>query len=457
MKTLRFSFIALGIAILVAACSGRSMPGAGAPQLPTPQSVSPAKIAPAPMARTALLPSSAMQSPIHTESDIQGLNWTQLPGSASVVAAAPDGSLWALSDQPAGPDKFIWHYANGSWTNITGLARQLAVAPDGTLYAINSGGGTYAYSAGNWTALGGGAVAITVASDGSVYVLSNGGPGPDQAIWHNVGGVWSQVAGSGTVLASNWDTGSYTGTAGAVRSGGIYILNSSGGIYYENTDNSFAAFSGAASGIAASTSGGMFALSYPSNSGGNSIYYYNLSSSTWSEQAGAGMSISTDGTHLYVVGASGGIYESVITASATPAPQQNFPVQSTVGGYPAFVNPSGFTLYVFTADGVNVSNCTVSTYSGCTGIWPPLAAASNATASGDFSPITRPDGSKQWAYQGHPLYTYSGDSGPYQMNGDGIVEPDGNSWTVARPAGTVTPSPMPSSAPTDPPCGYYCY
>jgi predicted lipoprotein with Yx(FWY)xxD motif len=454
MKTLRFSFIALGIAVLAAACSGtgKNLP-AGTAQLPMPQSVSPAKIAPAPMAKTAILPRSAMQSPIRTQSDIQGLNWTQLPGSATRVAAAPDGSLWALSDQPAGADKFIWHYAGGAWTNISGLASQLAVAPDGTLYAINSGGGTYAYSAGNWTALGGGAIAITAASDGSIYVLSNGGAGPDQAIWHNAGGVWSQVNGVGTAIAASWDTGSYSGSAGAVNAGGLYILNSSGGIYYENTDHSFAAFSGAASAIAASTSGGMFVLSYPNNSGGDSIYYYNLSSSTWTQEAGAAVSIATDGSHLYVVGASGGIYESPITSSATPGPQTNFPVLATVAGYPAYTDPNGYTLYVFTADGFNTSNCTLATYSGCSGTWPPLKADATATASGDFTPITRPDGSKQWAYQGHPLYTYSGDPGTYQNYGDGLIEPDGNSWTVARPAGTVTPPP---ANPTDPPCRAYC-
>jgi len=119
------------------------------------------------------------------------------------------------------------------------------------------------------------------------------------------------------------------------------------------------------------------------------------------------------------------------------------------------VNSSGYTLYVFNADGNLVSNCTLATYSGCSGTWPPLTAPAGATASGDFAPFTRSDGTKQWAYQGHPLYTYSGDTGPYQMNGDGLIEPDGHTWSVARPAGTVTPKP--SSAPTSPPCtGYYC-
>jgi len=106
-----------------------------------PQSTSPALIPAAPMAQTQIQPSSAMD--VKPFQATQQPNWTQMSGSASLIVAAPGGSLWALSTLPAGPDKYIWHYVNGTWTNISGLASGLAVAPDGTLYAINSGGGTY--------------------------------------------------------------------------------------------------------------------------------------------------------------------------------------------------------------------------------------------------------------------------------------------------------------------------
>ncbi len=148
--------------VLFAACSSQGLRTYAPPHMTTPQSISPALIAPAPMAKTAILPSSVMN--VRPPTAIQGLNWTQLPGSASALAAAPDGSLWALSIQPSGADKYIWHYSGGTWTNISGLAAYLAVAPNGTLYAVNSGGGTYSYSAGTWTALGGGASGITAAS-----------------------------------------------------------------------------------------------------------------------------------------------------------------------------------------------------------------------------------------------------------------------------------------------------
>jgi len=455
MRHLRFAFASLVILAVAAACAGNQSPGI-LPQMATPKSVSPALVVPAPMAKTAILPSSAMASPRHTLSDIQGLNWTQLPGAATQVAASADGSIWVLSTDPSGPDKYIWHYSGGSWTNISGLASQIAVAPNGTLYAINSGGGTFTYSGGLWTALGGGAAALTAAADGSTYVLSNGGGGPDRAIWHNVSGTWSQVPGAGTSLAASWDTGSYSVPGGNMTPGGLFILNSSGGIYYENPGGSFSTLPGGASAVAATTSGGLFALGYPANSAGNSLYYYNYSSSTWTAEPGSGVSIANDGAHLYVVGASGAIYSSPITA-ATPAPQV-LPQAAIVGGAQAWVNSSGYTLYQFTADGNLSSNCTASTYNGCSFIWLPLIAPAGATASGDFTPFTRSDGKMQWAYQGHPLYTFVNDSGPYQTNGNGIVESDGKSWSIARPAGvTPTPAPpSPSPMPTDPYCGYYC-
>ena len=281
----------------------------------TPHSVSPALIAPAPMARTAILPASAMESPVHPQMAILGLNWAQIPGSASQVAASPDGSLWALSTLPSGADKYIWHYVSGAWTNISGMAAYLAVAPNGTLYAVNSGGGTYAYS-GTWTALGGGASGITAASDGSIYVLTNGGSSADKAIWHNVSGSWSQVPGSGVTLGASWDTGGpFAGVNGTIKAGGFYILNSIGAIWYENTDGTFAQLPGAASAIAPTVIGGVFVLGYPANSGGNAIYYYDFNTSAWNTQSGTGVSIATNTSKLYVVSSSSAIYSTAIATA----------------------------------------------------------------------------------------------------------------------------------------------
>lgn len=304
-------------AITAVGCSrhGQSaLPATPLLEMTTPRSVSPALIPAAPMAKTEILPPSAMQSPIIPASAVQNLSYTQVPGSASQIASAiSDGTLWALSTLPNGPDKYIWHYDGTSWTNISGLASQIAVAPDGSLYAINSGGGTFKYHNGSWTALGGGASAITVAADGSIYVLTNGGGATDKAIWHNANGTWSQAPGSGVALAANWDTGGpYNGSSGAIFSGGFYILNSVGAIWYENSDGAFAQLPANASAIAPSYSGGVFVLGYPANAGGNNIYYYDLNNPGWTAQPGSGVGIATGFLTLYVLASSGAIYSTPI-------------------------------------------------------------------------------------------------------------------------------------------------
>ncbi len=253
------------------------------------------------MAKTAIsAPGGMQQRGSAAERAAQGAAFTQIPGSASFAAAASDGSLWVLSTNPAGNDKYVWHYANGAWTNISGLASRLAVAPDGTLYAINSGGGVYAYHQSAWTALGGGASDLTVGSDGSIYVLSNGRPsGGDQALWRYSNG-WMQISGSGVRIAASR------------AAGGIYVLNSTGDVFYENR---VVLHVPGASALAATKGGGLYVLAEPSYASGTSLYYSDLKASAYKPQAGSAVSVSSDGGKLYIVSASGGIYFSLLAAA----------------------------------------------------------------------------------------------------------------------------------------------
>ena len=316
---------AAALAGLVGACSGHGVNPAtqsGTMTIPaTPQSVSPAKIPVAPMAKTAIQPASAMNV-VKPMDAIGPANWQPIPGSGTFIAAAPDGSIWVLSGQPAGPDKFIWHYVNGVWTNISGQASRLAVGPDGTLYAINSGGGAYSYNASTstWTGLGGGCSDIAVAKDGSVYVLSNAASaGSDQAIWHYLNGTWTQVAGSGVRIAGNWDTQTYTinNGGGTIAAGGIYILNAAGSIYYENTSGAFALLPGQASAIAPTSNAGVLMLGYPASGSGGTIFYFDLDAQTYSQPGSSAVGISTNTSNIYAVGSAGGLYYSVVSTSGS--------------------------------------------------------------------------------------------------------------------------------------------
>jgi predicted lipoprotein with Yx(FWY)xxD motif len=91
----------------------------------------------------------------------------------------------------------------------------------------------------------------------------------------------------------------------------------------------------------------------------------------------------------------------------------------------AFVDGKGMTLYVFDRDTTGTSNCNGQ----CATNWPPLAAAAGASGSGQWTVITRGDGSKQWAYQGKPLYAFSKDTKPGDATGDGV----NSVWHIAAP------------------------
>jgi predicted lipoprotein with Yx(FWY)xxD motif len=89
------------------------------------------------------------------------------------------------------------------------------------------------------------------------------------------------------------------------------------------------------------------------------------------------------------------------------------------------VDAKGMTLYTFDKDSTGKSACN----GPCAQKWPPLMAAS-ASGPADWMVITRADGSKQWAYNGKPLYTWSKDTKLGDTTGDGLAN---NVWHVAHP------------------------
>ena len=89
-------------------------------------------------------------------------------------------------------------------------------------------------------------------------------------------------------------------------------------------------------------------------------------------------------------------------------------------------NESGMTLYVFDKDSGGKSACN----GPCTGNWPPLMATATSMPMGDYTIISRADGSKQWAYKGRPLYTWKNDKKPGDITGDGFLN---NAWHIAKP------------------------
>ena len=103
-----------------------------------------------------------------------------------------------------------------------------------------------------------------------------------------------------------------------------------------------------------------------------------------------------------------------------------------VGGVTVLTSAQGRTLYWFSLDTPTTSRCTGT----CTAYWPPITGSATLAAgiAGTVTTVDRSGDVEQPAYDGHPLYTYVGDSGPGQATGNGL-HLNGGIWhevTVSR-------------------------
>ena len=91
---------------------------------------------------------------------------------------------------------------------------------------------------------------------------------------------------------------------------------------------------------------------------------------------------------------------------------------------------AGRVLYLFDPDEAGDSTC----YEDCAAAWPPLPGPSEAgdgVDEGMLGTTERDDGSTQVTYGGWPLYYYSGDTAPGDVNGQGLQDV----WWVVSPEG----------------------
>ncbi|MBL8628602.1 MAG: hypothetical protein JNM81_03165 [Rhodospirillaceae bacterium] len=115
---------------------------------------------------------------------------------------------------------------------------------------------------------------------------------------------------------------------------------------------------------------------------------------------------------------------SAIIYPALAAPEA--PTDVTTRETPAgvyFADAKGMALYTYAQDKPGKSVCNKD----CAKAWPPLVAPADAKPSGEWSVVTRDDGTLQWALHDMPLYKYVRDSYP----GDALGDRVGNAWNVA--------------------------
>jgi predicted lipoprotein with Yx(FWY)xxD motif len=106
-------------------------------------------------------------------------------------------------------------------------------------------------------------------------------------------------------------------------------------------------------------------------------------------------------------------------SSSAPAASGGSTVNmTTINGTAVLTNSAGKTLYWFAPDTSTASKCTGS----CATYWPPVTGPVTAGSgvTGTLSTITRSDGTMQATYDGHPLYTYVGDTAAGQAKGNGL-------------------------------------
>jgi predicted lipoprotein with Yx(FWY)xxD motif len=131
------------------------------------------------------------------------------------------------------------------------------------------------------------------------------------------------------------------------------------------------------------------------------------------------------------------------SSSSSPAAAAASTVKTaTIAGVTVLTNSSGFTLYSFAPDTATTSKCNGT----CAQNWPPLKGPVTAAGvTGTFGTIKRSDGSTQATFDGHPLYTFVGDTAPGQAKGNGL-NAAGGLWHEITTSGTAAPAPAAGSS-----------
>jgi len=103
-----------------------------------------------------------------------------------------------------------------------------------------------------------------------------------------------------------------------------------------------------------------------------------------------------------------------------------------IGGVNLLTNSKGLTLYWFAPDSATSSTC----YGTCAAYWPPVLGSPSAGpgVTGRLGTIIRTGGALQATYDGHPLYTYVGDSSPGQDSGNNL-DINGGLWHIVPISG----------------------
>jgi predicted lipoprotein with Yx(FWY)xxD motif len=133
----------------------------------------------------------------------------------------------------------------------------------------------------------------------------------------------------------------------------------------------------------------------------------------------------------------GGSASTVTQPSTSGTPSGRVSTDKTSLGT-VLVDSRGRTLYLFKADQGTTSACS----GACASAWPPLRVTGKPSVGGGaaaskLGTTPRSDGQPEVTYNGHPLYTYIGDSKPGDVNGQGLTA-FGAAWFALSPSGSAS-------------------
>jgi predicted lipoprotein with Yx(FWY)xxD motif len=125
-----------------------------------------------------------------------------------------------------------------------------------------------------------------------------------------------------------------------------------------------------------------------------------------------------------------------VSTSTLSAPAVLIATKASKLGTVLATGPKKRTVYLFEGDKGAVSACT----GACAQVWPPVTTtgstkAGGSAVAGNLGTLTRPDGTTQVTYNGHPLYLYAKDMDTSDAYGQGIKS-FGADWYMLKPSGS---------------------
>jgi len=118
-----------------------------------------------------------------------------------------------------------------------------------------------------------------------------------------------------------------------------------------------------------------------------------------------------------------GTPQSSNSNNSTKSTSNVIQIKTASGNVQYLATTGGYALYTYNKDTQGTSNCSGT----CIQSWPIYSPGATTNLPSNITIITRSDGSKQYAYKGYPLYTFTGDSAG-NVSGNGEA-----GFTVAKP------------------------